>query len=126
MSWTAFVLKQCLWQAESSNSFSLIENNLISNLNRPFSSRDCYSEQMHITADSIGPGIVVKAILSKKLSFWRLKVFLLTISIKGHHLPFTYSQMSLKFLCSKRHARHLTAREAPTLTIPPCAYLNYM
>lgn len=51
---------------------------------------------MHITADSPGPGIVIKAILSKKLSFWKLKVFLLTISIKGHHLLFTYSQMSLK------------------------------
>lgn len=74
----------------------VIEKNLISNLNRPFSSRDSYSEQMHTTADTTGPGIVIKAILSKKLSFWRLKVFLLTISIKGHHLPFIYSQMSLK------------------------------
>lgn len=96
MSWIAFVSKQCLWQAESSNSFSVTEKNSISKLNRPFSSRDSYSEQMHITADSIGPGIVINAILSKKLSLLRLKVFLLTISIKGHHLPITYSQMSLK------------------------------
>lgn len=51
---------------------------------------------MHITADSIEPGTVIKAILSKKLNFWTLEVFLLTISIKGHNLPFTYSQMSLK------------------------------
>lgn len=53
-------------------------------------------EQMHSTADSTGPRIVVKAILSKKLSFWWFKVFRITISIKGHHLPFPFSQISLK------------------------------
>lgn len=75
MGWFGFVLKQCLWQAESSNSFTVVEKNLISNLNRPSSTRDDYLEQMHRTADSTGPGIVIKAILSKNLSFWWLKVF---------------------------------------------------
>jgi len=62
---------------------------LVTNLNKPSPTRDNYSEQMHSTADSSGPGTVRKAILSKKLGFWWLKEFLITISIKGHHLPFT-------------------------------------
>lgn len=60
---------------------------------------------MHSTADSTGPGIVIKAILSKRLSFQWLKVFLITISIKGHHLPFTYLLMSLKMNLDKSNFR---------------------
>lgn len=55
--WLGLVLKLCLWQAESNNSFSVVEKNLISNLNRSSSTEDNYSEQMHSTDNSARPGI---------------------------------------------------------------------
>lgn len=109
---------------------------MISNFNRPSSTRDNYSEQMHSAANSTGPGIVIKAILSSKLSLWWLKVFSIPISIKGHNLPFTYSQMSLKInldksnfgFCfySQRGTQDTNCKRSSYMHYPTMCYLTWM
>lgn len=91
---------------------------------------------MHSAANSTGPGIVIKAILSSKLSFRWLKVFLIPISIKGHNLPFTYSQMSLKInldksnfgFCfySQRGTQDTDCKRSSYIHYPTMCYLTWM
>lgn len=62
MGWVSFVFKHAAGRQKAAISLVVVEKNVISNLNRPSSTADNYSE-MHSTADSTGPVIVIKAIL---------------------------------------------------------------